>query len=736
MSLKYDLTEVEHHRAINELVHVLSIKSGESDPLFFRIIIAYFLGKLAGTMSTSIDTGALRGEIPVNVYAIAMAASGFGKGYSVSIIEELEKEFKDNLLKNTWPTIAERNLWSIAEENVIRSTSDDLSVEDELEKLKTLMDKIGPYLFTQDSGTVPALKRLRHKLIYCGIGALNTQIDEIGSNLIGNSEILTALLELYDQGRIKEKLILNTNDSIRIEERDGKTPANMLIFGTPTKVFDSGQIEEAFMSFLDTGYARRSLFGWGIANPNKKQLSGEERYALLTQENNNQTLTKWRSAFKNLADESNYRRKINLNQEVGIELLNYENWCVDRVAEFPEHEEIRKAEMKNRFFKALKLAGAYAFVDQTDEIQLNHLLSAIKLVEESGDCFEKMLTRERPYVKLARYISAPTTGVVTHADLDMALPYYKGNQKAKREEMINLATAWGYKNNIIIKKSFDEGIEFFDGETLKESNTDSLILSYSDHYAHNYFSPEERGETCSFENLHKLTSASQDGNPFHWANHRFLNNHRSDVNTKLGFNLIVVDVDGTAKLKVVQELLRDIQFMTHTTKRHQKDGTDRFRLVIPMKYELHLDQEEYKEFMNSVLSWLPFDSDEGANQRARKWESNPNGETFYNLEAPLLDVLQFIPKTSKNDEFKTQTQKLGNLDTLERWFAQRMGGEGSGRNNQMIKYALALKDGGYTLPDAMQAVRDFDKKLVKPLGAELESTIFKTLAKRYEEENI
>ena len=70
-------------------------------------------------------------------------------------------------------------------------------------------------------------------------------------------------LELYDQGSIKQKLIKNTNENKRNEDIDGKTPTNALLFGTPVKLLDGGQTEDQLYSFLETGYARRCLFGYG-----------------------------------------------------------------------------------------------------------------------------------------------------------------------------------------------------------------------------------------------------------------------------------------------------------------------------------------------------------------------------------------------------------------------------------------------------------------------------------------
>jgi hypothetical protein len=113
-------------------------------------------------------------------------------------------------MEDTFPTISEANLNKIANDRAARLGSD---VQEELEKLEKEFRSAGAYPFTFDSGTSPAVKQLRYKLLLAGAGAINLQIDEIGSNLIGNTEVLTLFLELFDQGHVKQKLIKNTADS-------------------------------------------------------------------------------------------------------------------------------------------------------------------------------------------------------------------------------------------------------------------------------------------------------------------------------------------------------------------------------------------------------------------------------------------------------------------------------------------------------------------------------------------
>lgn len=715
-----DLSNVKHHRAIEEIANLISNKTQNTDLGFFRPLVAYYLAKMASCMRANIVTKD-RGKIPINAYVIDLGLSGTGKGYSVNIMEDsLLSKFKKTFLEITMPKIVENNLVKLANNKAVNKKTDP---QKEYDKLLAAYERAGAYPFTFDSGTAPAVKQLRSKLLLANCGAINFQCDEIGSNLLSSTEILNTFLELYDQGLIKQKLTKNTTDNIRDEDLDGKTPANMLLFGTPVKLFDGGQTEDIFYSMLDIGYARRCIFGLN-KNSSKSYhtLSAQQIYQNLTQPSNEQTISLWSNHFSFLALERNFNKDIIVDDDVAIKLLEYKIECERLADTYSEYDSIKRAELSHRYFKALKLAGAYAFVDSSAKITEDHLLQAILLVEESGKAFEVILNREKNYMKLAKYIAESKTEL-THADLTEALPFYKSSSTA-RNELMSLASAWGYKRNILIKKSYIDGIEFFKGESLQETDLDKIIFSISDHVAYNYISMEK-----PFDKLITLGKKSN----FHWCNHHFIDNHRCTEKVKYKFNLLVVDVDGTISINMVKNLLNSYKFMLYTTKRHTPDA-NRFRLIFPMKYVLSLDPEEYGEFMKNVFTWLPFKTDEQAASISKKWETNDStnvgqGEVFFN-DGILLDTIPFIPKTSKNEYFKQELQQIESFDNFERWFAQNIGI--GNRNNQILKYALALVDSGLSYKDVYNKVNEFNSKLKNGLTKnELDATIFITVKKKY-----
>lgn len=597
------LNDTDHHPAMNDLVDILCHRTGNSDRGFFQAEVAYFLGLIPSSMRASIDSPE-RGKIPINIYSIALATSGFGKGHSVSLLEDVISEFREEFSSTTFPSIAEQSLFSMAVNIAALKGGDE---DKELELLTSDFKKQGHAPFIFDSGTGPAVKQLRYKLLLARAGAINFQMDEIGSNLQGNTEVINVLLELYDLGRIKTKLVKNTVDNERGIDIVGDTPANVLMFGTTSKLFDGSKTEEEFYSFLETGYARRCFFGMGQPETISATVVPEQVYDGLVSKNKSLAIEKWRTQLAKFADLAYYDRKIGVPKDVGIELVAYRLHCEQEAAAMPDHEVIRKAEMSHRYFKALKLAGTYAFLDDSSEITMQNLYQALKIAESSGAGFQTLLKRERNFVRLAKYIAA-TPATLTHADLVEDLPYYPSSS-TPRKEIMDLAMAWGVGNHVVITKKIISGVDFFSGSTLQETDLQKIKFSYSDHFASDYTPMEQ-----PFDKLPALLGA--DG--LHWANHHFDKEHRAEDNVIPGFNCIVVDVDGDCPLNVVHELMKGYTYITATTKRHTPE-INRFRLIMPMNYELALDKADYREFMDSFLLWLPFESDAAANQRSKKW---------------------------------------------------------------------------------------------------------------------
>lgn len=500
-----DLSTVSYHPIVEQLAKILCERTRSDDPSFFRIMASYYIVKIASMMRCSIAT-ADRGKIPVSMYAINLATSGHGKGHSMNIFEDsIIKAFRSRFLESTFPEIAAKNINNRATKRANRFGSD----PDEMKaQMEADFEHMGPLLFSFDSGTPAAVKQMRDKLLMAGAGSMNLEIDEIGSNLIGQTEILNAFLELFDVGKLKQKLLKSTNDNKRLEEIQGKTPTNMLLFGTPNKLMDGGKTEEEMISFLEIGFARRCIFGYSLKSRKSTSQTAKQIFKTLTSKSADKYLQQVSHDMEKLADSVNFDNTLTMQEPVAIALFQYRLDCEERADQLPEHQEIQRAELEHRYFKAMKLAGGYAFIDKDSEILDKHLWQAIKLVEDSGTALHKILNREHAHIKLARYI-AGVGADVTHADISEDLPFYKGTG-AFKNEMMKYAIGWGYKNNVIIKRFEADDIEFFRGEALHEVNLKEINVSYSTDVAVGY-----QNDVIPFAEIGTLTGASG----YHWTNH-------------------------------------------------------------------------------------------------------------------------------------------------------------------------------------------------------------------------
>jgi hypothetical protein len=709
---KYD--NLPFHPTMEKVVEILMKRTQNENPVFFRLVVSYFFSKVASMMRTNVALGEAQ-VIPVNMYAMNLAPSGSGKGHSVNIIEEqIIGAFREKFLETTFPEISEKNIARLATSRSARNKSDD---KDELALAKAEFREQGVLLFSFDSGTAPALKQMRTKLLMAGAGSMNLEMDEIGSNFTGNKEMLDAYLELFDKGKIKPKLIKNTRENIRSEDLFGATPTNMLLFGTPTKLLNGAKEEDQFYEMLETGYARRCFFGFSRFKKAAKNMTAQKMYDLYHDGGDNKYMVNLSDKLQMLSEKVTFGQTLKFKKDVLFELYDYQIWCAEQASALSEYEEVRQAEIIHRYFKVAKLAATYAFIDKSTFITSDHLKYAIAMAEESGRGFKKILSRDRAYVKLCNYIVS-VQKELTHADLMEDLPFYKGSEVVRRE-MMNLAIAHGYKEGMYIKREIVDGIEFLSGTRVEETNLDKMILSYSTKMAKDY-----EPHKVPFDQLHRLVNE----NGYHWCNHHLKDKYRDNAHVIPGSNMVVLDVEDSVDVDTAKMLLADYKWIIHTTKNHTTKK-HRFRIVIPMTHILELTSDEYSEFMQNVYDWLPFEVDTATKDRCRKWMTC-KGNYWYN-DGLLLDSLQFIPKTKKADERKQTLAGQTNLSNLERWFLNNTGGANTNRNYQMMKYAFACVDTGQDVATVRSNLMSLNSRLQDPLDTtEIDSTIMVGVSKR------
>lgn len=720
-TIQEKIEAASHFQPSERLVEVLSRKTRNPHKLFFRNIVGFYFGVVAASMRTSVQT-ADKGTIPVNIYAINLLTSGGGKGYSTNIMQKNVLEgFRKQFLSKVLPKQAAVELERLAVERSAESGKAFTAIESAIQREYA---DLGEYEWIFDDATVPAVKQTRQKILMSKAGSLNLVTDEIGNNISKLQELLVMYLELFDKGEVNPKLTKSTRESGRTKTLTGSSPANMLLFGTPSKLLDGGKVEGLFSDLLETGFARRSITCY-ISPENAAQeriTDVNVLYDMMTDQSSEAALVSAKKMLTDLATLPLLNQVIQLDKPVTLLLLSYQLWCEARADKYPVQATILRAEMTHRYFKALKLAGAYAFVQQAPMVTETILLAALKLIEECGDSFEQLMKRDKAYVRLAKFIADHGTEL-TQAELVESLPYYNGTEANKRE-LMTLAISYGFRNHLLIRRHVRDGVDLFSGSKLEQTDMNNLTISVSMDIASDY----ENIPNFTWDDLDTLTQT----NGLHWINHHlsgkagFHGGYRDEEHCIPGFNLVVLDVDKDTRMETAQLLLSDYTYYMYTTKSHTAQD-HRFRIIMPLSHTVLLDAADFVEFMNNIEDWLPFETDRQTFQRSRKWLSH-SGSSFTN-EGKLLDPLYFVPNTKYCEERKKAIVDLANLSNIEAWFL--LHAENGKRNGALLRYGLMLVDSGLSLSLIEDKVIDLNSRLTDPLEEdEIKATVFVTLAKR------
>lgn len=701
-----------NNKTLQKIHDYIEGKLGKTDAHFMTINIINSISQIATHMHVNVL--AYDGTVvPCNSYALSLAPSGYNKGRILNVLEDtIFGSFKHKYEEDLFSKTAEANVTHQAEVNAARKN---IEFEDAMTSLLKRWDKLPMPLFSFSDATNEGLKGVREKYTMAGLGGTCMVVDEIAYNMEKFKEVLASLLEVYDVAKLKQKLIkVDSNGDA------GKIPATLLMFGSPSSLLNGSKNEDEFIAMLRQGYARRMFFSY-IKNYDK--LHEESPEEIIRRAKKAKAVADDFDCYEKLADADWIGHTYEAEDAFHIRLLEYKSECENKAEKLKEHQEIQRFEISHRYWKVLKLSGLLALLECRKSITLDDLEDAIAFAEISGSHFEQIMNRDPSYVRLFNYI-ADVGQKTTEADLYSNLHFYSGANQGQRKDMKALAAAYAYTIGGVFKETSKNGVAFYEAELLKETNLDKMVMSYSTDITAGYQNEEVKwNELCDF--------VTTDG--FHYVSHHLVDGYRKAENATGHINMIVLDVDHDCSIELAQAMLRDYKYFLYTTKRHT-EKEHRFRIIMPLKYNIKLSQEDYKKFMQNIMDWLPFETDRQTAQYARKWLTN-DGIKFSN-EGNLLDPSEFIPDTQKAVETKRKLDDLSNLDNVEKFFMVQMN-DGATRNNTMIKFALMLVDGGFDYEVIEDRVMVFNEKTDHPLPVkEIMETVMKTVRKRISERDV
>lgn len=728
LSLSETKTMKEPMQWLDDMLNIVKNKSSGGnlmDDHFYLTLINNKLSQIASNMRVSFEhyDG---GTIPANFYSFLLATSGASKGKTNSTLENLFfNEFK-NRFAELFKDRSKLNRQLLAEN---RSIKEGMPEDQALAAINKRYFELPKYLYTYNDATEAGFKAIREKLTIASLGAVSVELDEIGINMHKVEEFLSSILEVYDVGKLKQKLIKmdSSEDTVAI-------PASFLSFGTGSTLLDGGEMEKKFNNLLRQGMSRRCGFSFTEQSvTNNETLEDFDPLSVLLNANStedNSTATKISDRFYRLADEAMIETKLTASKDIWSQVLVYKRTCEIEAAKLSEFDDLEAANLAHSYWVMTKLMAIYAFADGSNTMEQPHFDRALAYIENSKANFKALVKRKTNFERIATFITS-SSGDLTRFDLIESLPFFKSGTKQGKEEMLDLAQSYAATHNMVIKHTVKEGIDYYSGSKLDEVDTNKISLSWSTDIT-------ERFETVvgKWEDLHQVPKMKN------YSNHSYkkgVNNknievagYRNKENAIPGFNLVILDIDSGVDIKTAIAILEGQKFLISTTRSHQvlKNGEtrDRYRIFLPMKYRLNMDPDEFSQFMANIMEDFPIECDEACKDISRFYFPNKNAEHWYG-EGELFDPSDYIPDTKVNNDRVTRNLEIGDLSLLEKHFIKKM--KKGGRNNELLKYAMVLVDAGENYENIEDRLMTLNRKTKEPMTQrEISTTILKTVRKK------
>jgi len=387
--------------------------------------------------------------IPINSISFVLASSGANKDRSVKAIR--------STFTNSYKRIDiyRKKLASEAAVNAAKAAGVD--EPDKWENHKEYYRSPAPLFaaLTNQSAYLDHLADIER----LSVGAGYCYAGEVGSEMATNADMIPAIRvmsELYDVG-YKEAKPLKNKDSQTPEIRN--LPVSALFVGSHDNILFDEKIKTLFKTEFTTKLARRSFFtfcpeeiqlpeyeddedGYAV----DKMIEAEEAEELATMEISARIDEQMLKVVEcNLAN----RNHIVLSEDASKIYKVYTRYNAELSKQIPKKYPISALVRKHNQWKALKLAGALAIIECTNEITKRHLayaISYIELISPDMSKFEAELVKEK-YEVFSDYMqySAADSGkfsITLHALKKLQYITGTSSTTTRMKELCELASSY------------------------------------------------------------------------------------------------------------------------------------------------------------------------------------------------------------------------------------------------------------------------------------------------------
>lgn len=663
-------------------------------------------------------------EVPINSIGVVLCDSGAGKDSSHRAAKRCFEPGYELITKHLEVEARKRAIQRA------RNAEEDLP--DEYEVYKKYLDLVPPFETAVTTG--PGLIALLNTMEPHDLGANYIYSGEFGDQLTYNANIaenITILAELYDLG-VREGTFTKGVE-FRSKAINGQS-LSALMMGSPVMLYDEAvkyRFETAFMSKL----ARRSFFCYvpePMPSPDfmshddpmqalddfERALDDEAAHARAVMRDGVVAITTHH--LKHLGT------TITTSEEVRTYYTTYKRYNSDLVEHSMNRESTSALIRRHLQWKALKVAGAFAILDCSPTVELDHFIAAIQFCELlSGDMqiFENDLNKSY-YERFSDYChtlvrNEPKVTVDVH---DIKKRGFLANvSRTKLQEMINLCASYD-KQGIYSVVGDGAAIQY---EPIIKS--DAITVSYKPIDTRSLNAAVEAGDTVAIDRAKQqiamntaygyelgTTTFSDLGDllsgDFAYSNFRFRDGTRGRDNIIGSTKWIILDIDDSVlTASEAHFLLMDINHYISLSS--DPNNEYKFRILIELDAPVELAPVAWKHFIAAIAEDL-----------ALKADPLPQSQIFFSyagrpvlsqLDAEPLSVRDYIMTANERSAAKepavltTAAKKAKLNDPLSTFIYAFEAPMGQG-SRSLIRAAMHARDLGATRDEVLELMENIN----------------------------
>jgi hypothetical protein len=397
--------------------------------------VNYKMASIATQLHIKVDTRSGYQPAMCNVYSLMLLNSGGGKNSSLGLLDRWYFGDAFNKIRETvYPHYRSQCAKQLEERGIDR--------------------ELHNWVQSISNATISGMYAYAESYSLIGFGSLNIEVDEIGNAVTSKAELFEQLLTPYDNGDFMPVAKRNDPNGMDISG----LPVNLYTFGNKVRLLNGDNTERAFMQLLDEGYGRRFIFIDDNTRP-KVQTPQEIMNEMKLSENTRKERFEEREYIASLVNSRNFKRVLELSDDAMYEYAVIKSESDHIVADSKGLLPAVEADLSERHFKTVKLAGIYAFFEGSDTIEKEHMLQAYEVIKESSGVLAK-LRRTRPLHDrlLEQMLLEPDKVTAQHL---LTYPFINSGHTKKVYESIDLAKQLANERGLDWVEDTHKGVTYY-----------------------------------------------------------------------------------------------------------------------------------------------------------------------------------------------------------------------------------------------------------------------------------